>query len=1373
MKFTTIVLLIMFSLFFCAYAQENQANIKYFSLDEGLSQVTINSLLQDKNGYVWIATQDGLNRFDGKNFKHYKHQKKDSTSISGNLTNVLQEDNRTNIWVGTIGNGLSYYNQKLERFYKVKLQYAKDENETISAFTLDNEGNIWVASRLSGLHRLKEIDNNTFSQKNYLPNQSLSALFYDTNENLWVGDFKGNIYNIKPSNKNSADIKPEFKINNRVRSFYNTGAHLLIGCDYGLYVYNFQNKKIDLFNFENTANFSVKFVTSFLKENDSSVWVGTGNGLYLLDWKKMTIIQKIEKSKNNKDGLSNNTVHALLKIDADRILVGTANNLNLLNFKSPFFKNISKDKRGSRLLNDNVIFSILKDETDLWVGTSDGGLNLIRNGTPYYFEKIKNDSVSTFGTVREIVKDHKNQRLWVATTRGLRMLNLKTFNPDDPIFKVFRYNPNDANSINGDFIKGMTLDKNNNIWGATFGYGVFRLELKDNGEANVIRYINNPENKNSIQNNVTMCIRADNKNNIWIGTQGGLTKLYFKNSNYTAPIFTNYNKVSEKKESLSNNIVYDILIDKNDSIWLGTRQGLNLFLGDNSFNSWMEQDQFTNAAVYTIQDDDLGNLWLGTNDGLVKFNTSKRKFTQYKSEDGIQSNEFDIHAKYKDKHGTIYLGGIGGLTYFNPKELENIDQPTTLYFSELRIKDSLIKPSNANGALLTKSIIKSNQLEFKHNQFPFYLHFSSIDFRSYKNVKYGYKLLPTDEDWNMLTDSKIQFLNLPSGDYTLQINGFLRGEEWNQKPLEMQLSILPPWHKTWEAYMVYGLFLISMVLLTMRWRSKGLIRQNESLEATIAQRTLEIQHKNEVLNHQTEKLVELDEAKTRLYSNITHEFRTPLTVILGMTETLKTNVLNKTLESSEKSIDMIRRNGQNLLKLVNDMLDLAKVESGSMEIDWVQIDVIPFVKYLSESFHSLAEAKKINLVVYSEIDALQMDIDVNKMASVISNLLSNAIKFTEPNGKIIIHLSNTELNSNNYLTIKVQDNGLGLSSENKAHLFERFYQVNENNAEQKQGTGIGLSLTKELVDLMKGNITVQSTLGKGSTFTVQIPITNNATPSIEAKVTLESAVSLPLTESSKTFSSAEEATDLPLVLIVEDNEDVAHYLKTCLANKYQTMHAHDGAIGIKMALEHIPDIIISDVMMPNKDGFEVCETLKADERTDHIPIVLLTAKVTTEDRLMGLTHGADAYLAKPFNQAELFTRLDQLILVRKKLIQKLEKTGFTSFLSEREASPQTKFLQEAIKAIHKNLDNVNFGSTHLAKDMRLSESQVYRKLKSIADKSTAIFIRSVRLQKAKELLQTTQKTISEIAYEVGFRDPSWFSRAFKEEFGYPPSDTCK
>ncbi|MEM5566677.1 two-component regulator propeller domain-containing protein [Psychroserpens sp. AS72] len=1324
--------------------------VKHFTLEDGLSQVTTNDLLLDNSGFVWIATQDGLNRFDGNQFKQFKHKDSDSTTISGNLTNSLLEDKKGNIWVGTIGSGISYYNKNQERFYKVKLKFAKDDNEGISDLSLDTQGNIWVASRLSGLHMIKELADNTFLQKNYLPNQSLSALLISEDGNLWVGDFEGNVYKINPSQKDNTNINPELKVNNRVRAFYNTGEQLLIGGDFGLYVYDFQNKKLDLFDFEITSHISVKFITSFLKKNESSVWVGTGNGLFLLDFKNMKIIREIEKSKENETGLSNSTVTALLKTDTDKILVGTANNLNLINFKPPFFKNISKNKRGSHILNDNVIFSILKDEEDLWVGTSDGGLNLIRNGKPYYFENVKNDSIRTFGTVREIVKDDKNQRLWFATTRGLRMLSLKTFDPNQPKFKMFRYDPNDLNSINGDFLKGLALDNNGNIWGATYGYGVFRLELEENGEIKVVRYVNNPENKNSLQNNVTACVRVDKNNNTWIGTQGGLTKIHFEDEGYMNPIFTNYNNDKQNNASLSHNAVYDILIDKNDSIWVGTRNGLNLFLGNNTFTSWREQNQFTNAAVYSIQDDQEGNLWLGTNDGLVNFNTKNRTFVQYNIEDGIQSNEFDIHAKFRDNDGIIYLGGIGGVTYFNPDDIKNIDQPKRIYFSELRVKDYAVKPNGIEDEILTKPIINSNYLEFKHNQFPFYLDISSIDYRLDKNVEFAYRLLPDNQDWIRLKDNEIQFLNLPSGDYKLQVNGFSRGKIWNQSPLEMSITILPPLWATWWAYGLYVLVLGYFFY----WF------YNFKLSKKLA-------------NAEHQKLKELSTLKSDLYTNITHEFRTPLTVILGLADTIKKDPKLQNHDTTTEAVDIIERNGKDLLLLVNQLLGVSKAESGTMELNLIQADVIPFLRYIGESFQSLAKTSNLEMTSYFETESLIMDFDDGKLQIIISNLLSNAIKFSHVGNSIIFHVKNDVINDEEYLVIKVKDNGIGIPEKALPHIFDRFYQVENSLSKAGKGVGIGLALTKKIVELLNGKISVKSTENKGTEFTVIIPVTKNSSISTKLITNSIDIIDDIGVEQEWSLQLYDSSTNLPKALIIEDNKDVAFYLKICLLHKYLCLFANNGDLGLEKAFDKIPDIIICDVMMPGRDGFEVCKILKTDVRTDHIPVIMLTAKTSEKDRLKGLQHGADAYLNKPFLKTELLTRLDQLVLLRQRMIQSFSKDKISQILDSKDNNPELKFLQKIISIIQDNIDNSNLGSRHIAQKMHLSESQIYRKLKAITGKSTAVFIRSVRLEKAKDLIQTTDKSVSEIAYQVGFNDPSWFSRAFKEEFGHTPSAIYK
>ena len=524
------------------------------------------------------------------------------------------------------------------------------------------------------------------------------------------------------------------------------------------------------------------------------------------------------------------------------------------------------------------------------------------------------------------------------------------------------------------------------------------------------------------------------------------------------------------------------------------------------------------------------------------------------------------------------------------------------------------------------------------------------------------------------------------------------------------------------------------------------------------------------------RLKEVNQLKNTLFTNITHEFRTPLTVIKGMTDSIKSNLENNQDDDLENSLDLIDRNSDGLLHLINEMLDLAKIESGSMELNLVQADSIPFSKYLTQSFHSLAEEKDIDFSVHCEIEHLEMDLDVNKFTAIVTNLLSNAIKFTSQGGKVDVHIDKIQENNTNLFSLKVRDSGLGITKEEQLHIFDKFYQVDSSSSKLQKGTGIGLSLVKEFVELMNGTIEVESARGKGSIFSVKIPITNNAVQSDGSELISASSISKSnsvLFDTIEGQSLNEVDKNLPLVLIVEDNIDVAHYIKTCLKEKYQTLHANNGVIGIEMALEKIPDIIISDVMMPEKDGFEVCASLKTDELTDHIPIIMLTAKATFEDRLTGLSHGADAYLTKPFEKAELLTRIDQLILLRKKMLSKFEKTGIDRLLNKNVKNSETKFLNKIITVVHNHITQTDFGHAQLALKLHLSESQLYRKLKATSGKSTAVFIRSIRLQKGKELIQTTNKTISEVAYDVGFNDPSYFSRAFKEEFGHAPSAISK
>lgn len=1337
-------LLLLSFCFFCiiSIAQNNIPRIKYYSLEDGMSQVSANDLLLDKNGFVWIATADGLNKFDGNIFKHYKRDLTDTTSISGNYITRLATDTNGIIWIGTNGRGLNRYNQSTDTFVRIKLDSLAG-NEMITDIIPDDNGGIWFTANNNKLHHLV-YENEKYINSSYSLSGKLTSLLKDKKGWLWAGTRSGKIYGFK----NSYDqYEIEIHVDGNVQAFYRQGNQLLIGSYGGFYIYNIITKETNSIELEKSGSYNTNYVVDLLKEDESKVWIGTGKGVYLYDFKKLEVIQKIENAQDLEIGLSNSTVQSLLKISPGVLLVGTANGLNVLEFKDQVFKNISKNKRGAHLLNDNVIFSIYKDK-DLWIGTSDGGLNLISNNKNYYFlDNTNNPKAISGSVVRAIVHDKINERMWFGTTRGLSMIDLKSFNPEQPIFKNFYHNPNNTNSINSNFIKDLILDKNNNLWGATHEHGIFRLEY--NNQMNTIyRYAHQTQNEKTLVSDLVNCLANDSENNIWIGTQNGLSKLSFEDESYLRGNFKNYKH--EFNNSLSSNTINDITIDAKNQIWLATRNGLNKLNDSDTFDSWTKQKQFPNTLLYSIQDDNEGHLWLGTNNGIVKFDTTLNSFSHYGILDNIQGKEFDLHAKFKDNEGRIYLGGIDGVTSFLPKDLNAIDQPRALYFSQLRLKDSIIKPSANKKGLLKEPIESVRNLEFNHNQFPFYLTYSTLDYRLDKNVQFAYKLSPLDNDWNFLNDSEIQFLNLPSGEYNLLVNGFSRGNMWATKPLEMTLSVKPAWWLSHVALLSYFILLILTVFGVYRFQLSKKLALSE-----------------------TKRLKEIDHLKNSLYTNITHEFRTPLTVILGMVETLKNNIIpvanaqNKT----DKPLSVIDRNSKNLLKMVNSMLDLTKLESAHMQLNMVQSDIVSFIKYIFESFESLAKEKEINYTFYSEVDELIMDYDSDKVSTIITNLLVNAIKFSPKKEKVIIHLNKVSVDGNQCIQVKVVDTGIGLSKDEMSNVFNKFYQADSSSSRRFGGTGIGLALTKQLVVLMKGSITVKSKLNKGSEFILRLPISNNATLSeTSLRDNVPISKEMPVVDSEQKDYKAFLDNEAPIALVIEDNDDVAYYLKTCLQEKYKVLHAPNGEIGVKMAFKYIPDVVICDVMMPKKNGFEVCSELKTDIITNHIPVIMLTAKASDSDRLEGLSHGADAYLTKPFNKKELFTRIEHLVDLRKRMIAKFSQEDYKTFLDKREENPETIFLNKVSSIIQKEMHNSEFGTSQLAAELSLSESQIYRKLKAITDRSTAVFIRSIRLHEARRRIQTTEKTVSEIAYEVGFNDPSWFSRAFKEEFGKSPSD---
>lgn len=1333
------------------YAQTTKpylpVNVRHISSNEGLSQVSVRTIIKDKKGFVWLGTIDGLNRFDGTNIIQFYHHPKDKTSLCGNFINTLLEDKKGRIWVGTSNHGFCYYKPEKGIFIQPETnkQIAKSLKASIvTKIVMDKHGSIWISANSDknniNLLRIKEKSDEHFEIKPVKVSSkeiNISSLYISKNDKIWVGTDKGEIFFADISNNDKTpDFQPLKKSNitGRVNSFIDDEKAIWVGTNEGFWKIDKTSTKTTLFDLNTSKNIKTRkyFVYNLAFTSPNDLWVAAGNGLYLLkrdDMNKPFIKTKLFQQEN-KGIISHNTVYSLL-VDENFLWIGTAKNLDIFDFNPPKFQNIT-DK-----LSNKIVLSVFKNNRDLWIGTA-GGLNLIRDEKVFLFkENNKNPNSISDDIIKSIVSDKKGH-LWFGSTKGIFFINTKTFNPEKPIFTTIQSSKNENENVTQIF-----LDKKGQIWITTKTEGIKRftgnLSKKD---YSFQAFKHQADNPNTISSNTVFVINQDNNGNYWVGTLNGLDKISFLTDDFKQFRIKKYKHQDDNIKSISTNSIKNIYFDKKGIMWVGTRFGLNKFnKNDDSFQSFYVSDGLPNDLIYAIQEDDFDNLWLGTNKGLACFNKKNENFINYFVRNGISNNEFNSLANFKDKNGKIYMGNVGGLTYFYPPNVLTTDTKQKVLITEILIPEQIKK--KVKRKMKRFYPFSENHIQLKYNEFPMFVKFASPQSGPFNEPDFYYKLLPVDQEWNDLEGRKeLQLLNLSPDKYTLLVTGGQNGKIWEQKASKLYFEVTPPWWNSIWAYALYSLLFLSIIFSFYYFSLKRKLEHQENL-----------------------RLTELDELKTKLFNNITHELRTPLTVIMGMTENIINGLSKDQLKKFKTKFDILSKNNKKLLFLINQMLDLSKIENGKMQLNLVQDDIIPYIKINLDSFHSLAKNKKVNLIFYDEIKSLMMDFDPEKITIILSNLISNAIKFTNENGKIILHV-NKIVQDKSYLILKIKDNGIGISKEDQQHIFDRFYQAETHSL--TDGTGIGLALTKEVITLMNGNISVESELDKGTEFIVKIPISNKAKIK---KITPQPLLKFDETNTDpKLQTILDYKDDLPLILIVEDNKDVAHFIASCLENDYNIMYAYDGQEGINTAFEKIPDIIITDLMMPKTDGLTLTKTLKDDIRTSHIPIIMLTARSLEEDKLAGLKQGADAYLIKPFNKKELTIRVEQLILLRERLqlayASEISEKTIHKKINDREAG----FINEIVEIIESNLSNTQLNSGYIAQQMALSESQLYRKLKAITGKSTAIFIRSIRLLEAKKQLQTTDKNISEIAYDCGFNEASWFSKVFKDEFGLSPSE---
>jgi signal transduction histidine kinase/DNA-binding response OmpR family regulator len=884
------------------------------------------------------------------------------------------------------------------------------------------------------------------------------------------------------------------------------------------------------------------------------------------------------------------------------------------------------------------------------------------------------------------------------------------------------------------------MDSQGNLWIATWNTGLFKIDF----ELKKLIHFEFP-GANSYSSNLSCrYIYEDRKNQIWVGTRTGLLKHVKEDDS-----FISYQHNPDDPTSMSENTSFCIYEDSLGYIWSGSYGGgLNrLDQSTGKFRHFTTHDGLLNNNIFSLLPDNAGNLWIVSYDGVTRFNPYTFKLDNFRHENGLGSTSYDAFMYGKSPYtGDLYFGGRQGIDIIRPDSIRLSDYKPPVVFTDFQLFNESVPikklPKKTDSEFyLNQHISWTKEVTLNDNQRVFTFQYAALDFSGPENIQYAYQLAGFDSDWQYAENKRTAtYTNLDPGKYIFKVKATNADRVWNEDYTSLALIITPPWWATSWAYLIYIVFIAATLFGIYHYQ-----RRRWALQTAL-----------QLQRQEASRLKDLDAIKTNLYTNITHEFRTPLTVISGMVDLIR----NRPKEWLIKGTELIEEHTGKLLAMVNQMLDLQKLEAGKMELNLIRADIISFINYIIEPFQFQAKSRGLELTAVHQSERLMMDFDPEKLGQVLSNLLSNAIKYTRK-GSIVL---TTRKSNNQHLEIAIQDTGIGIPEDKLPYIFDRFYQTEPGSTRRGEGVGIGLALVKELLAIMRGHISVSSEVGKGSTFHINLAITDEAEIVSKPESNMVFAPMPRPIEIDEQFSPAQK--ELEHILIIEDHPDVRLYLKTLLLDSYAISQAIDGPDGLKKSIDQIPDLIICDIMMPGKDGYQVCDELHQNALTSHIPIILLTAKADSASKIEGFQHGAEAYLSKPFRPEELKGQISMLLKQRKRLQEKFR----DNFKDLGHSYPKDPYLEDLQKLILSELSNEALGIQEICKRIHVSRSQLHNKIKATTGYSTTIFIRKIRLKEARRLLKSTHLNISEIAYKTGFQDPNFFSRVYKREFGESPSE---
>ena len=1351
------------AMLFKAVGQDNNINFASLTTQDGLSSNTVNVILKDRYGLMWFGTADGLNKFDGTNFTLYRHKSGDVTSLQANEILSIHEDKAGNLWVGTSGGSLSLYDRKKDAFIGFPAGNGPKaiSNNVISSICSDYLGKIWVA-HYNGVNIIDPQTNvvSTIPIGSKSPHSFSKislCLFEDRQHRMWIGTNEG-LFEFDPRTRsfNQFVHTPEHLsglVGNIVSAITeDKKGNIWVGTSEGLSMLKARSNSFTNYrqNDVNPHTLSSDIINSICVDGDS-LWLGTDEGLNILDTKTGNI-SRFGLDDRNVHSLTTQSVRSVYIDGSGTCWLGTIGggvnkydkNLNLFDLVQ---SNVY-DKKG---LNSPVVTSFAETKDGkVFVGTQGKGLSLF-NPTSRLFERYslyseRNRSDSRLSIL--CLEMTRKQQLLVGTfLEGLFVVNPRSGKYTQLMQGT---NPEDLNSNNIFCIKEVS---NGNLWIGTNGGGINVL----NGENKVIgRFTPHPKARNDVMlpiNGYIRDIEEDREGNMWIATHGGGIASY----NTTTKKFTVFNTANSR---LSNDKVQTIKEDSRGNIWVGTfGGGLGVFdTKTRQFNIFSEKDGLQNSTIYKILEDEKGLIWVSTNKGISSIDLTTKKINNYNNHNGVQNNNFVHGAGLRLSDGKLYFGGLEGFNYFNPKYLKKNSNISSLLFTDLKISNQTVVASKDGPIREHISVVKEINLDYRQN---FSISYVGLNYTAAEQNQYAYKLEGFDKDWNYVGGTTTaSYTNLDPGEYLFRIKAGNNDGTWGTEGTSIKIYIHPPFWRTLYAYTFYTIVIIGL-LLYLRYKGIQRIRQKFALEQ---QRSHAEQERKEA-----ERVQELNRLKIKFLTNLSHEFRTPISLILGLVEKLLSGEENR---RAYQQLQIIRRNGRRLLNLVSQLLDFRKMEEHELKLHQSQGELVSFVKEVCDSFKDLSERKKIDFVSKSSISQLFTLFDHDKLERILFNLLSNAFKFTLEGGQISLELDkkcNQPDNAATWVSIKVSDTGIGIPQDKKEKIFERFFQ--DTTAALNQGTGIGLSITKEFVNMLNGGITVDSEPGKGTTFTITLPFS-------PLEVTETASEVLPQTrqpdaepvEEFKKNQSLKSKTEVPSILLVEDNEDFRFYLKDNLRLHYKIFEATNGKEGWQSALADHPQLIVSDIGMPQMNGLELSRKIKSDKRTNHIPVILLTALTGEEDQLKGLETGANDYITKPFNFEVLNVKVKNLLLLNTALKNTYSKQIKIISKEVEIESENEKLLKTVMLYLEENLTNLQLSVEELSRHMGMSRSSLYSKLLELTGQTPVEYIRSVKLDKAAVLLEKSDMNIAQIAYSVGFSSSNYFAKSFKAKFDILPSE---